>query len=1290
MKQFLSIILIICLVSGTVLPKVAFAMEGTITVENPSDQEEKDNIPVDSEGITEEKDTDNTETDGNTDNANSDSDSDPKDGDKVITDPDSEATDKDDTGIEDGSTDEDTTDGKNDSTEKKEEEKGGEETAPQPEILNNEENESIFLNVNVDNGRNISIFSSPEIFYLVADDEDNQGNIVVMFFVDNTDVEITEDGINVTVPELWSYEIDMDANIVTIIPFNGKIHVSVDDYRFVTVKTLSSIHYDVVDDNGEGSIEVMFFLDDPYTDMDEYNILEITEDDILINLPETWSYEINIDSLVVTLVPPQLITERAPITITVDDERNVTVVVPVGIEYEIIGEESEGSISIMFFSDDPDMEIHEDDIIVNVPEMWNYEINMDHLTVIIMPPQPIAERVLITITVDDEREVTVTAPAGVEYEVTDSDDKSNIYVSLDVVNPEIEISEDNIVVDVPLNWSFVVDVDSLVITVILFVEKTEFTFEELVEMGAIEVVASNPRTRSVYEQTFIIHDHARADTWGTLSQAVDRATQYATSPTLIQLTSSFNSGAAIAITITNGRYIHLESSVPGVTRTLTQNVGNTTNNSSPSSAEDARHFKVTVGARLQIKDIILDGGNASFFRGGVYVEGWSQWEWSRFTMLDGSIIENCHANHGGAVSVNNGAIADLFGGIIRHNRATPFLVWGGIRATGLGGGVHVNTNAFLTTKDIVLYKNEANWGGAIDVHDRGNLTIEDGTLIDNNIAHTDGGGGVLVWNNSTLVINGGKIINNTAQEGGGIKVTISTNSRTDTSSFTLNNGIIAHNTANIQGGGIAGLDMRASYLPPNPPSSYAQTIRINGGKIYDNKAPVGGGIFVSTGTLETNGGEIHSNESLTGAGTGAGIYWMGGDWTGTGTNIYGNKASQYGGGVAALGAGIRTLSSNVNIYDNDAVVGGGGIHIATGTGFTMNSGTIRNNTANDGGGLFVAFGNRGNVIIGQGVSFTKNEAHNGVKVDDIGAQNNPQINPGTVSLTWHGGNNHAFTNYDINTTTGFPLFQVTYEVGTGTGEITAIINGTNTIINDGDYVPGNTQVTFSAHPQQQFEQWDISTKTDTNAPFVFKNSDDVTPMTISITAHTQVIANFNVVVFTTLTVTKKITGVTANMNKTFDFTVTFTGPDGVTPLPADTQFSYIGDVIPGLGATAPQNGTLILDSTGSAMFALGHGQAIVIRDVPLSGHVQIIEEPAEYTASFTDSEDESADGNSNDTKLLAMAEDRIISFINELEYTPPTGVDAGDIERLMLLAAVISVAVIPVFTPAIIRRRRRT
>ena len=977
--------------------------------------------------------------------------------------------------------------------------------------------------------------------------------------------------------------------------------------------------------------------------------------------------------------------------ITVDDERNVTFISWPEIEYEIENEYGEGDMVILLKPYSSKIEISEDNISFDLPPDWIYEVDIDNHTITITPPVEeinIVKRPEIHVSVDDEHIVTVVTLPKIDYEIIDENGDGNIIIIFNSNDPQIEIGKDDITVNVPLGWNYEIDIDNYTLTIIPFAEEQqsdEFTFEELVEMGAIVIVQSSLLMRSPFERTIIINDVPGLSTWSTLRTAVGGVTANGALPTRIQLTSSFNSNATNAITINNRRQIWLESNVHGVQRTLTQNVGNPWNDTI-ALADGRRHFIVEQGAQLQIRDIVLDGGNPAFFRGGVHVTGSASGTRSRFVMTEGSEIINCHANHGGAVMVFNGAAAELLGGTIRGNRATPQAAWGGYRATGLGGGVSVdNPSSTLITRNVEIIGNTATWGGAINIHDSASATIERGTIIkENKAASTGGGGAILIWNNSRATMDGGEIVYNEAQEGGGVMLVNTSGTWTDTSSFTLNGGVIAHNTATAQGGGIAGLDIRASYVPG---TWYEQAININGGEIYDNSAPVGGGVFVSTGRLNTNGGKIYQNR----APTGGGVYWLGGNWIGTGIDIYENVASQNGGGIAVAGTVSRTLSANLNIYDNVAATGGGGIHIANGTPFNMPSGTIKNNIADDGGGMFIPHTNLNNVTIAQAVVFTENTARNGIKIDnDTARAHISRINPGTVSLFWHGGFVHAFTNYDINvldriTTT---LHQVTYEVGTGEGNISAVISDTGEPVSSGDFVFSGTKIIFTADPDpyQQFENWEVGTKPNADSQFDFTDRGRDTPLTLTINADTHVVGHFSEVL-TTLTVSKTVRGALANMNMEFDFTVIFKDSDGE---PMDRQFNYTGGIIAGSGVAAPSGGVLALDSTGSTTFMLKHGQVIIIEDIPANSYVQIIETPnINYTVFFIDSNDKDTEVTGNDTNLLAMSEDRVFSFINERNVVPDTGIALDGSGGILLLAGLASLSALAVFALSTVYRRRQ-
>ena len=102
-----------------------------------------------------------------------------------------------------------------------------------------------------------------------------------------------------------------------------------------------------------------------------------------------------------------------------------------------------------------------------------------------------------------------------------------------------------------------------------------------------------------------------------------------------------------------------------------------------------------------------------------------------------------------------------------------------------------------------------------------------------------------------------------------------------------------------------------------------------------------------------------------------------------------------------------TISGNGEGLAADA--DGGGVHMTGNNGiFAMTGGTIRENTARNGGALHST--NLANVTIAPAAVFQANVATEGLRLDNALAAQFPGINPGTVT---HG--EHAFNNHDIAT-----------------------------------------------------------------------------------------------------------------------------------------------------------------------------------------------------------------------------------------------------------------------------------
>jgi len=170
----------------------------------------------------------------------------------------------------------------------------------------------------------------------------------------------------------------------------------------------------------------------------------------------------------------------------------------------------------------------------------------------------------------------------------------------------------------------------------------------------------------------------------------------------------------------------------------------------------------------------------------------------------------------------------------------------------------------------------------------------------------------------------------------------------------------------------------------------------------------------------------------------------------------------------------------------------------------------------------------------------------------------------------------------------------------------------------------------------------------------------------------------NVLETTTVTVSKTVEGEFANMTLAFEFTIYLYDSED-NPFPANTEIAY---------NDGNSDGTLILDAAGSAKFLLTHGQTITIKDLPLGGFLQINETPVEgYATSFIDSENPNDPIDGNDTTKLPIVEDRTFRFTNERIVAPPTALDTGDIEPLLLLA--VSVCSIAPLACMINLRKRR-
>jgi hypothetical protein len=220
----------------------------------------------------------------------------------------------------------------------------------------------------------------------------------------------------------------------------------------------------------------------------------------------------------------------------------------------------------------------------------------------------------------------------------------------------------------------------------------------------------------------------------------------------------------------------------------------------------------------------------------------------------------------------------------------------------------------VTLKDITLQGISDNDTALVRVDQNGNLVLESGAKIIANtnttvdsIDTTAAGG---VSSSGTVTISGGEISGNTSHSiGGGIAG----------GTITLTSGKIANNNAKNYGGGVYG------------------NITVNGGEISGNSAVHGGGV---RGNVTMVGGSIKNNKAE-GSGSvfspaGGGVY---GKVTMSGGTIEGNSA------VSTASNPLLSPSKGGGIYSGILVLGG--------QESILSGGTITNNTASIGGGIYV-------------------------------------------------------------------------------------------------------------------------------------------------------------------------------------------------------------------------------------------------------------------------------------------------------------------------------------------------
>ena len=275
-------------------------------------------------------------------------------------------------------------------------------------------------------------------------------------------------------------------------------------------------------------------------------------------------------------------------------------------------------------------------------------------------------------------------------------------------------------------------------------------------------------------------------------------------------------------------------------------------------------------------------------------------------------------------------------------------------------------------------------GGGIAIFGEGRIEMDGGYVV-NNTADT-AGGGIAVHDSSSMYLTGGNIKNNQAHMGGGISLNaakaFNPNSTKEEERYGiyLNGGNVLENiaTPDISRGSVAyggGICISAQ-----------STAKINNGLIKDNIVSTdgttasgyavnqeGGGVAVCEGSEVTfAGGTIEGNQAYDGGGMvvrGASTVYMTGSLSvqqgvvdeASATGVFKKNYAYHNGGAVYLGPYKgnnvnRFTMSNGWIYDNEADTGsGGGVYVSTYNGIYLLGGYIDGNSAQQNGGAIYGY-----------------------------------------------------------------------------------------------------------------------------------------------------------------------------------------------------------------------------------------------------------------------------------------------------------------------------------------------
>ena len=315
----------------------------------------------------------------------------------------------------------------------------------------------------------------------------------------------------------------------------------------------------------------------------------------------------------------------------------------------------------------------------------------------------------------------------------------------------------------------------------------------------------------------------------------------------------------------------------------------------------------------------------------------------------------------------------------------------------------ITNNGYLTLNHIIIEGGGLESSAAM-IQSAGSLTVGQNAVLQN--AVSSGSGGAIFATGGDLAVNDGRLLNNSAAEGGAIYY--AGNGTLDFSVFaelsgnqalsgdggaiwaangtiTLSEGATVHDNQALSGNGgairvgnvVLTVESSASISRNEAQSggaiwAEAATITVSG-SLSDNQAlgGDGGAIRLGTGSAEVADGELKDN-SATGSGgavyadsaavilggsaaflsneaqSGGAIYSRSGTVAASGGRLAGNSATGSGGAISALGGDVAL--SDVELSGNSAAVSGGAVWTGSGA-LSLTGITAANNHAGSGGAV---------------------------------------------------------------------------------------------------------------------------------------------------------------------------------------------------------------------------------------------------------------------------------------------------------------------------------------------------